>query len=379
MGRILVIDSDASRRQCLCTHLADFDIAQASSIQGIGDAAVVGLTAIVADASLFDESSELAALAKIVPVVLVSATPSVHHAVASMRAGVADYLTHPLDPGALALAVNRAANSAPAPVAVSEFAPLIGHCPAMRELFDRIKAVATTNATVLIQGASGTGKELVARALHAASKRCHARMISLNCSVVPASLICAELFGSDDADLRRGLVEAADGGTLFLDAIGDLPLETQERLLTLLQQGSVDGRRFDVRLVAATHHDLKQLTENGHFRHDLFSLLHAVVLHVPPLRDRGEDVLALAQDILDRTAAKLNKRGLSFAADALYAMRCYSWPGNVRELENAVERAVILCAGPHHRRQPASHRRHTRCNAIGLLFGNAKRRPGRCR
>ena len=350
MGRILVIDFDDSRRQCLCTHLADFDIAQASSIQGIDDAAAVGLTAIVADAGLFDESSELAALAKIVPVVLVSTTSSVHHAVASMRAGVADYLTHPLDPGALALAVSRAANNAPAPAPASEFAPLIGHCPAMRELFDRIKAVAATNATVLIQGASGTGKELVARALHAASTRRHARMISLNCSVVPASLICVELFGSanagGDADFRRGLVEAADGGTLFLDALGDLPLDAQERLLALLQQGSVDGRRFDVRLVAATHHDLKQLTENGHFRRDLFSLLHGVVLRVPPLRDRGEDVLALAQDILDRVAAKLNKRGLSFAADALYAMRCYSWPGNVRELENAIERAVILCAGP---------------------------------
>lgn len=351
MRRVLVIDPDDSRRHRLRADLdgeADCEIIEASETKDIRDAVAAGLSAIVADAGSFDESTELAAIAKTVPVVLVAVAPNIRQAVASMRAGASDYLTHPLEAGALATALKRIADSAPAAARSSEFSPLIGHCPAMRELFDRIKAVAASDSTVLIQGESGTGKELVAHALHANGARRDAQMISLNCSAVPPRLLSRELFGSASAGVVstvRGLVAAADGGTLFLDAVGDLPADAQQHLLTFLRHGGIGERRFNVRLLAATHHDLKQLTDNGHFRQDLFLLLNAVALRVPPLRDRGEDVLAIANDILERTAIKLNKRGLSFAADATCAMRRYPWPGNVRELENAVERAVILCQG----------------------------------
>lgn len=351
MRRVLVIDPDDSRRRRLCAELADCEIIEAAETKDLHDALTAGLSAIVAAAESFDESTELTAIANTVPVVLVAAEPSIRHAVAAMRAGASDYLAHPLESGALAAALRHIAERAPAADRSAEFSPLIGHCPAMRELFDRIRAVAATNSTVLIQGESGTGKELVAHALHANSGRRHARMISLNCSVVPPPLLSRELFGSAnvgasaDSAIRRSLVAAADGGTLFLDAIGDLPPDAQEHLLAFLRQGGNGGGRFDVRLLAATHHDLKQLADNGHFRHDLFLLLNAVALRVPPLRERGEDVLAIANDILERTAVKLNKRGLSFAANAACAMRRYPWPGNVRELENAVERAAILCQG----------------------------------
>lgn len=351
MRRVLVIDPDDSRRRRLCAELTDCEIIEAGETKKLDDAVAAGLSAIIADVGSFDESTDLAAIAiaNTVPVVLVAGEPSIRQAVASMRAGASDYLAHPLEPGALAAALRRIAESAPAADRASEFLPLIGHCPPMRELFDRIRAVAATNSTVLIQGESGTGKELVARALHASSRRRDARMISLNCSVVPPPMLSRELFGSTDASAEsgsgRGLMAAADGGTLFLDAIGDLPPDAQGRLLAFLRQGGNGGGRLDVRLLAATHHDLKQLADNGHFRHDLFLLLNAVALRVPPLRERGEDVLAIANDILERTAVKLNKRGLSFAANAACVMRGYPWPGNVRELENAVERAAILCQG----------------------------------
>ena len=352
MRRVLVIDPDNSRRRRLCAHLADggadCQIIEASGTKDIRNAVAADLSAIVADAGSFDESTELEAIAKTVPVVLVAVAPNIRHAVASMRAGASDYLTHPLEAGALATALKRIADSAPAAGRSSEFSPLIGHCPAMRELFDRIRAVAASSSTVLIQGESGTGKELVAHALHANSTRRDAQMISLNCSAVPPRLLARELFGSASvgaASAARGLVAAANGGTLFLNAVGDLPPDTQQHLLAFLRQGGIGERRFDVRLLAATHHNLKQLADNGHFRQDLFLLLNAVALRVPPLRERGEDVLAIANDILERIATKLNKRGLSFAADAACAMRRYPWPGNVRELENSVERAVILCQG----------------------------------
>ncbi|MCY1499825.1 Transcriptional regulatory protein ZraR [compost metagenome] len=232
---------------------------------------------------------------------------------------------------------------------------IIGSCAAMQELYGKIRKVSPTDSTVLIQGESGTGKELVARALHNLSRRAKAPLISVNCAAIPETLIESELFGHEKGAFtgasagRAGLVEAADGGTLFLDEIGELPLEAQARLLRVLQEGeirrvgSVQSQKVDVRLIAATHRDLKSLAKVGQFREDLFYRLNVISLKLPPLRERGSDVLEIARLFLARQAAQMGRGDLRFAHDAEQAIRHYAWPGNVRELENAIERAVILC------------------------------------
>ncbi|HLD65910.1 MAG TPA: sigma-54 dependent transcriptional regulator, partial [Pseudomonas sp.] len=235
---------------------------------------------------------------------------------------------------------------------------IIGSCAPMQDLYSKIRKVAPTDSTVLIQGESCTGKELVARALHNLSRRAKAPMISVNCAAIPETLIESELFGHEKGAFtgasagRAGLVEAADGGTLFLDEIGELPLEAQARLLRVLQEGeirrvgSVQSQKVDVRLIAATHRDLKSLAKVGQFREDLFYRLHVIALKLPALRERGADVSEIAQLFLTRQAARMGRTDLRFAADAEQVIRHYPWPGNVRELENAIERAVILCESP---------------------------------
>jgi DNA-binding NtrC family response regulator len=235
---------------------------------------------------------------------------------------------------------------------------MVGASKPMLNLFDLIAKVAPTDSTVLIEGESGTGKELVARALHAASARRQAPLITLNCATIPAQLIESELFGhppdnatSIQSGARRGLLEAADGGTLFLDEIGELPGEVQARLLRVLQDGelrefgSTAARPINVRLITATHRDLRQLIANDQFRDDLYYRLNVVNLPIPPLRERGDDILRLAEAILRRTAERLSKSCSGFSAEANTTMLGYAWPGNVRELANAIERAVILSSG----------------------------------
>jgi DNA-binding NtrC family response regulator len=221
-------------------------------------------------------------------------------------------------------------------------------------LFRRIRKVAQTSSTVLINGESGTGKELVARAIHKLSDRKDAEMISVNCAAIPENLIESELFGHEKGAFtgatanRTGLVEAANGSTLFLDEIGELPLEAQARLLRVLQEneirkvGSVQSKKVDVRLVVATHRDLKQLVIDGDFREDLYYRINVMTLVIPPLKERGNDILELADAILERTCKRLKSPALKFSPEATQAIAVYSWPGNVRELENAIERAVVL-------------------------------------
>jgi len=303
-----------------------------------------------------DGYAALLDIAGSVPVILVTHDGSVAGAVAAIKRGASDYLSYPLAAEELTAAVQRATSSASVTTNRADF-PMIGQCPAMRELFERIAKIAPTNASVLIQGESGTGKELVAHALHAASTRQKAPMISLNCAAIPSSLIEAELFGRDDADNptldipRNGLLEAANGGTLFLDEIGELPTDAQARLLQVLREGeirrvgSTEAVRVDIRLLTTTHRDLQKLITSEQFREDLYYRLNVVTLDIPPLRERDDDVLLLADAILVRTTRKLAKISMSFSADARRAMLDYPWPGNVWELENAVERAVILCDG----------------------------------
>ena len=293
-----------------------------------------------------------------VPVILISDQASIRAAVDAIREGAADYLPRGFAPGDLLGSLERVTS----PDADGTAQPprhdtwlLRGSCPAMRELFQQIEMVAPSESTVLIEGEPGTGKELVARALHASGQRRHAPLISLNCAATPQSLIESELFGHGPSNApTAGLLQAADQGTLFLKEVGELPLSTQDRLMHFFGESktrtepspaehAASGHPPDVRIIAATHRSIEPMAANGQFREDLFHRLSAVTLTVPPLRRRGEDIVQLAHALLDRHAGSMNKLGLTFSDGALAAIAEYHWPGNLRELENAVERAVILC------------------------------------
>ena len=299
---------------------------------------------------LIDE--ELNEIATVLPTIVLAQTGTIAAAVASIRRGAVDYLALPIEAPSLLAAVERAtANPIREQHQSLEHFPMIGSSAPMRTLKESIAKVAPTDSTVLILGQSGTGKELVARALHAASQRSTAPLISINCATVPQNLIEAELFGLEQFESaqggHRGLIEAAEGGTLFLDEIAEVPAGAQARLLRVMQGenrrvGSVSTESSNVRIIAATHRNLAALTENGQFRQDLFYRLNVVCLELPALQQRREDILEIADWLLKRTCARLNKEGLTFAEEASRAMDQYHWPGNVRELENAVERAVIL-------------------------------------
>ena len=297
------------------------------------------------------------------PVLIMTSYASLRSAIDSMKIGAVDYISKPFEHDEILSTLNRVISSGQKTRNQSRMQPrpseepvpgMVGSCPAMQELFRRIRKVAQTNSSVLIQGESGTGKELVAKALHEASSRRVANLISVNCAAIPENLIESELFGHEKGaftgatSTRTGLVEAANNGTLFLDEIGELPLEAQARLLRVLQEheirkvGSVQSQKVDVRLVAATHRDLKQFVREGRFREDLFYRINVMPLDIPPLRERGNDILDLADIILARTCKRLNSNPMRYSADAIQAITTYPWPGNVRELENAVERAVIL-------------------------------------
>lgn len=292
------------------------------------------------------------------PVLIMTSYASMRSAIDAIKLGAAEYIAKPFDHDEMLDTVRKLID---APVQSREKSgserPLIaGSCGPIQDLLKRIGKIAQTDATVLILGESGTGKELAARTIHQQSQRSERPMVSVNCAAIPESLIESELFGHEKgaftgADTsRNGLIEAADKGTLFLDEIGELPLEAQARLLRFLQEGeirrvgSVQAKKVDVRLIAATHRDLKTLAAEGRFREDLYYRLYVMELRMPPLRERGSDILELAQHFLTACCARHNTR-LHFSPSTLTAMSHYSWPGNVRELQNAVERAVILADG----------------------------------
>ncbi len=299
-----------------------------------------------------------------VPVLIMTSYASVRSAVESIKLGAVDYIAKPFDHDELVLQVERILkqDSLERQQAALKsdlertypVAGMVGRCPAMQEVFARIAKVAPTTTTVLILGESGTGKELVARALHEQSNRSDAPFIPVNCAAIPETLIESELFGHEKgaftgaSSTRRGMVESADGGTLFLDEIGELPPAAQSRLLRVLQNGEIrrlgseQPRTVDVRLIAATNRDLKQLVQDGDFRSDLYFRLRVVELYLPPLRDRGEDIIELTHFILDKTCSQLNRASMELSRECLDVIAEYRWPGNVRELENAMERAVIL-------------------------------------
>lgn len=372
MSHILIVEDEALIRSSLKRLLErhDYNVSEAGSVADACERySLDEFDLVISDVRLPGEpGTALIEKAKPTPVLIMTSFGSMKSAVEAMKQGAVDYISKPFDHDEMLLTVERilrekalVTQNEALKQEVARTYPtsgMIGSCPAMQDVFNRIRKVAPLSTTVLIRGESGTGKELVARALHDQSPRAGGPLISVNCAAIPETLIESELFGHEKGSFtgaqaqRKGLVEAADGGTLFLDEIGELPMEAQARLLRLLQEkevrriGATQTRRVDVRLVAATHRDLKKLAGEGRFREDLYYRLNVVELLLPPLRERGEDVLELADQLLLRTCQRLGVGPLRFSAETRDAMRHYAWPGNVRELENAIERAAILCESP---------------------------------
>ena len=305
-----------------------------------------------------------------VPIIVVTGHGSMDSAVAAMRAGAYDFLTKPVDSKVLGLSVARATqhhrlNSEvkrlrEVVVAIrSEGSALVGDSVVMSRVTELIARVGPSDASVLIEGETGTGKELVARAVHAASAQREGPFVAINCAAVPANLLESELFGhakgafTDAKAQRNGLFVQASGGTLFLDEIGEMPLEMQSKLLRALQErtvrpvGANTEIPFSARIVTATHRDLEGDVAKRRFREDLYYRINVVKIYVPPLRERASDVLKLATHFLNRFAARSGKPALAISPQAAERMLAYHWPGNVRELENAVERAVALAQFDH--------------------------------
>jgi formate hydrogenlyase transcriptional activator len=234
----------------------------------------------------------------------------------------------------------------------------VGNNPGLRAILAQVEIVSPADTTVLILGETGTGKELIARAIHRLSKRAERTFVKLNCAAIPTGLLESELFGHEKGAFtgavarKAGRFELADGGTLFLDEVGDIPLDLQAKLLRVLQEqeferlGGTKTIRVNVRLVAATNRDLSKMVEEGRFRNDLFYRLNVFPVRLPPLRERTDDIPALARYFLGEYSRKLNKHVNTIPDSALLAMSQYRWPGNVRELENLIERCVLLSPGP---------------------------------
>jgi two-component system NtrC family response regulator len=299
-------------------------------------------------------------------VIIVSGQGEKENALQAVGGGAYDMLCKPVVMEELQMVLHRCVNlvslereyrelqeSASPP----QFEGMLARSPEMKSVFTMITKVAGSDAPVLVLGESGTGKEMVARAIHNQSPRADKPFVAINCSAIPENLIESELFGHEKgsftgADQRRqGIIESADGGTLFLDEIGDLPAPIQVKLLRFLQDSRfqrVGGREeleVDTRLVTATNANLKSAIAEGTFREDLFFRIAVVVVTLPPLRDRGDDIGDLAKEFLDRFSKQQGKEGLTFAPDALRAIYAHTWPGNVRELENRVQRATIMADG----------------------------------
>jgi len=302
------------------------------------------------------------------PVLMITAFASVETAISAMKLGAFDYITKPFkNDEVLAVVRNaverrqlKAENSALRQTLQSQqehFAGIIGRSARMKQVFNLIIQAAPSRSTILITGESGTGKELVARALHSHSSRADRAFVTVNSGNLPSDLLESTLFGHVKGAFtgavypKKGLCDLADRGSIFFDEIGNIPLETQAKLLRVMQErefmrlGGMETIRVDARIIAATNCDLREMVSAGRFREDLYYRLHVINIWLPPLRERKEDVPALAQHFLEKYTRENDKAGLELTADALDLLIDYDWPGNVRELENVIERAVVLSSG----------------------------------
>jgi DNA-binding NtrC family response regulator len=375
-ARILVVDDEANARNALAEILREEDYLVETAADGFK--ALARADSFCPDLVLSDlkmpgmDGVELLAKLKSAPdldveVVVMTAFGAVETAVAAMRAGAADYLTKPLNTDELLVVLDRALERCKLRQEATQlreqlknrysFSNIIGAAPEMQQLFKSIAQIAPSRATVLLSGESGTGKELVAAAIHHSSNRGDRPFIKLHCAALAESLLESELFGHErgaftGAERRReGRFERADGGTLFLDEIGEISPATQVKLLRVLQErefervGGNQTLKVDVRVIAATNRDLKEMVERGQFREDLFYRLNVINVHLPPLRHRIGDIPALALHFARRYSEENAKSVTKISDRALSLLAAHPWHGNVRELENVIERAVVLAEG----------------------------------
>ena len=371
-GCVLVVDDDASMCDMLVSDLGElgFEVKARTAAPAALEALVASeFDAVVADLNMpgmsgLELCEHIVASRPDVPVIVITAFGSIQTAIAAIRSGAYDFVTKPLEVDALGLALERAIQHRRLSDEVRRlrqaveggrrFGTLLGTSPAMRRMYELLDRIADSNASVLIAGETGTGKELVARALHERGRRKAGPFVAVDCASLPEPLLESELFGhargafTDAHAARRGLFVQANGGALFLDEIGDLPLALQAKLLRALQTrcvrpvGANEEVPFDVNLIAATNRDLESAVEEGRFREDLYFRINVIHVEMPPLRARGGDVLLLAQHFVDRYAAQAGKRVTGLSPDAAERLLAYVWPGNVRELENCIERAIAL-------------------------------------
>jgi two-component system response regulator PilR (NtrC family) len=375
-GTILVVDDEEIMREILETLLTregyavrlasngaeGLDLARAGSF----DAAIVDV--MMPGMNGIDTLEELKKIDEELPVIMVTAFASVETAISAMKRGAFDYITKPFKNDEVLVVLRNATERRRLVVEnrtlkqnlqarYHRFAGIIGRSGPMRQVFDLIIQAAPSRSTVLIQGESGTGKELVARALHTNSPRADRPFITVNSGNLPPDLLESNLFGHVKGAFtgavypKKGLFELADKGSIFFGEIGNVPVETQSKLLRVIQErefmrlGGVETIKVDVRIVAATNVDLRHMVDEGRFREDLYYRLHVITIQLPALRERKEDIPLLVQHFLDKYGEENRKLDLELAPEALDLLVEYDWPGNVRELENAIERAVVLSPG----------------------------------
>lgn len=299
-----------------------------------------------------------------IKIIVITGREERENAIKAIGAGACDFYQKPIEVDTLKFVVNRAFRLRELEIEnhklniaqqqnVSE--GIIGVCPRMMSVLRTADKVAATSANLLILGESGTGKGLLAKRIHSSSERSSGRLVTINCTSIPESLLESELFGHEKGAFtgavarKIGKIEYASGGTLFLDEIGDMPMALQAKILHVLQEktivrlGGVEELPLDIRVICATHQDLKARIDAGLFREDLFYRISEISIELPALRERAEDIALIAQTFLNKFASQLNRKVYKFSQDALVALKTYTWPGNIRELENKIKRAVVMC------------------------------------
>ena len=375
-GTVLVIDDEEVMREILESLLTSEGYRvklAATGEDGIAVASREPIDLAIVDVMLPDQSGidvldELKRVDSELVAIMITAFASVETAIEAMKRGAFDYVTKPFKNDEVRLVVangmkqrrlvdeNRTLKAALSDR--QRFDVLVGKSPRMQAVYALIRQVAPSKSTVLIAGESGTGKELVAKAIHNHSTRKAKPFVTVNSGSLPPDLLESNLFGhvkgafTGAVSPKKGLFEIADGGSIFLDEIGTIPLETQSKLLRVIQEkefmrlGGIDNIRVDVRIIAATNSDLKVLVEEGNFREDLYYRLNVINVFLPPLRQRNEDVSLLAQHFLKKYSEENGRGDLRLSPEAVQSLLEYDWPGNVRELENVIERSVVLASGP---------------------------------